>query len=142
MNVWLLLLSLLSGVVAGMGMGGGTLLIPVLTLLFGMGQHAAQGMNLLVFIPCAIVSLVIHIKNKYVNFKVGVWLLTIGLIGSVAASFLAIETKSDVLQKLFGGFLVLVGIRQMIMVFVNKKRVQTQTNKQVTMRVFTTKMFK
>lgn len=142
MNVWLLVLSLLSGVVAGMGMGGGTLLIPVLTLLFGMGQHAAQGMNLLVFIPCAIVSLVIHIKNKYVNFKVGIWLLAIGLLGSVAASFLAVETKSDVLQKLFGGFLVLVGIWQIIMVFVNKKRVQTQTDNQLTLRVFTTKMFK
>ena len=56
-----IVVGLVSGIVAGMGMGGGTLLIPMLTIILSVNQKLAQGINLLAFIPMAIVSLFIHI---------------------------------------------------------------------------------
>ena len=60
--LWYILSGLCAGVAAGMGMGGGTLLIPVLTLALGLPQHAAQGVNVLAFLPAAVAALVIHAK--------------------------------------------------------------------------------
>ena len=57
----------MSGVLGGLGMGGGTILIPLLTIFFDVEQQQAQAINLVAFIPMAIVSLIIHIKNKRVR---------------------------------------------------------------------------
>ena len=65
--LWLFLAGLVSGIVGGMGMGGGTLLIPILTIFLSFKQKSAQAINLLVFIPMSLVALVIHIKNKFVK---------------------------------------------------------------------------
>ena len=54
----------LAGILGGMGMGGGTLLIPILTIFLGFKQKNAQAINLLVFIPMSLFALIIHIKNK------------------------------------------------------------------------------
>lgn len=142
MEILLVVLACFSGIVAGMGMGGGTFLIPVLTIIFSYAQHTAQGINLLVFIPCAIVSLIIHIKNGFVNFKVGVWLILIGLLGSIPASFLALQTQSELLKKLFGGFLVLIGIYQTICAICIVKKCKKPKNKRVNIRLYSSKMFK
>ena len=56
-----------AGIIGGMGMGGGTLLIPILTIFLSFEQKNAQAINLLVFIPMAIVALIIHFKNLKVN---------------------------------------------------------------------------
>lgn len=112
--LWFVLAGIVSGVVAGMGMGGGTLLIPVLIIFFNIAQQQAQGINLLAFIPCAIVSLIIHIKNKLVNFKIGLPILFTGIIASVFASVLAVNTNSKLLQIMFGVFLLVVGVYQAI----------------------------
>ena len=55
--------SALGGIIGGMGMGGGTLLIPLLTLAAGVEQHLAQAINLMSFVPMSIVALIIHKKN-------------------------------------------------------------------------------
>ena len=52
-----------SGVLGGMGMGGGTVLIPALTVLFGVEQHVAQATNLIAFLPMAAFSLKVHKEN-------------------------------------------------------------------------------
>ena len=59
-----------SGIIGGMGIGGGAILIPVLTVLLGIGQKQAQCANLIYFIPTAIAALSVHIKKKSVDFKV------------------------------------------------------------------------
>lgn len=109
-----------------MGMGGGTLLIPILTIFFHFNQQLAQGINLLAFLPCALVSLIIHCKNKLVNFKIGLPILITGVITSVLESLLATKINSELLKKLFGGFLLLIGIFQLIssiiIFFKNKKQ--------------------
>lgn len=66
--MWKIVLLVVSGVAAGvlggMGMGGGTILIPILTIFFSVEQKSAQAINLVAFIPMAIISLVIHIKTS------------------------------------------------------------------------------
>ena len=73
------IISIISGVVAGMGMGGGTLLIPALTLIMDVPQNIAQGINLLVFVPCAIVVCIIYTKSKLINYKKS-WLICLSAV--------------------------------------------------------------
>ena len=83
------LIGLCSGIISGMGIGGGTILIPALAILLSVGQHDAQGVNLLYFIPTALVSLGIHIKNRSVNFKIALPIIISGLLGAVGGAVLA-----------------------------------------------------
>ena len=120
-----LLLGLVSGIVAGMGMGGGTLLIPLITTILNIEQKTAQGINLISFIPMAIVSIIIHIKNKLVNFKVGVPIVMSGIIVSLISSILVNKLNNSILRKVFGIFLLLIGIYQLICVahmIINKNK--------------------
>ncbi len=110
--IWYVVAGIVSGVVAGMGMGGGTLLIPILTIFFSVAQATAQGINLFAFLPCAVVSLIIHIKNKLVDFKVGLLIIASGLISSILGSILAVNTTNKTLKILFGIFLLLIGVYQ------------------------------
>ena len=65
-----LIFGILSGVIGGMGMGGGTLLIPLLTIFCGISQIVAQMYNLLAFLPMSIIAIFIHYKNKlFANFN-------------------------------------------------------------------------
>ncbi len=128
--VWFILAGLISGVVGGMGMGGGTLLIPILTIFLGVEQHLAQGLNLLVFIPMSVVALIIHFKNKLVNFKVGIPIMLSGIIASIGGSLLALNISNKILQKCFGGFLLLVGVWQIIQTIILIKNKKKQPKKQ------------
>lgn len=116
MEIFFIILgSVLSGVVAGMGMGGGTILIPVLTIFFSFPQKLAQGTNLFVFLPTAIVSLYVHIKNKLVEIKSAITIIISGVIASAVASIMANKIDNASLQFYFGIFLLLVGIYQIVM---------------------------
>ena len=117
---------LVSGVIAGMGMGGGTLLIPILTIFLSVEQHMAQGINLLVFLPMALATLIIHCKNGLVDFKVGIPIMISGVVASIGGSLLTMKLSSELLKKLFGIFLLLVGIWQVITVFLPQKQKKTQ----------------
>lgn len=119
MIVLLIIAGIISGIIAGMGMGGGTLLIPILTIFFKFKQQLAQGINLLAFLPCSIVSLIIHCKNKLVNFKIGIPIIITGVVASVGGSILAMNIESKLLKKLFGGFLLIIGIIQLVLVIKN-----------------------
>ena len=110
--IWLGIAGLISGIFGGMGMGGGTLLIPILTIFLGFAQKSAQAINLLVFIPMAIVSLIIHIKNKLVDFRVGIPVMLSGIIFSIGGSIITNLINNDIMRKIFGVFLLIVGIYQ------------------------------
>lgn len=119
--VWFGLAGVVSGIIAGMGMGGGTLLIPILSIFLGVEQRNAQGINLIVFVPMSIVALIIHCKNKLVDFKVGIPIMLSGIVSSVGGSLLAMGITNGLLKKLFGGFLLLVGVWQIVTIFIPKK---------------------
>ena len=108
------LVGVCSGIVSGMGMGGGTIFIPLSSIILGLEQKQAQGVNLISFIPTAIVALVIHIKNHLVNFKVGIVVICAGIITSVCSAIFANNIDNITLKKAFGVFLLMVGICQAI----------------------------
>lgn len=101
-----------AGVLGGMGMGGGTILIPLLTIFFNVGQKEAQAINLVAFIPMAIVSLAIHIKNKRVKKEGLLWIIVPAVLTSVGGGFVAQAVNGEVLKRIFGGFLLLLSVVQ------------------------------
>jgi len=70
----------------------------------------------------ALVSLIIHIKNKLVDFKVGLPIICTGVVFSIGGSLLVSKFSNDVLRKIFGIFLLLVGLNQALQTFITYKR--------------------
>ena len=120
--IYLVFAGVISGIVGGMGMGGGTLLIPILTIFLGFDQKASQGINLLVFIPMSIVALIVHIKNKLVDFKVGIPIVLSGIVFSIMGSMLANSLEDNFLRRIFGVFLLLVGFYQASVTIIGLKK--------------------
>ena len=114
MNIFILItIGLAGGIFGGLGMGGGTLLIPLLVTTAGISQHGAQMINLVAFVPMAIIALVIHCKNGLVKFK---YLLTISLPATafaVLATFLVRNIEPLSLKRYFGAFLIVLGVYQL-----------------------------
>ena len=115
------LFGIISGVLGGMGMGGGTLLIPLLTLLGGLSQIESQGINLISFSLMAIIVLIIHAKNKLINFKIAIPIILVGIVFSFLGSILANSINFVILRTLFGVFLLTLGLFQGASVIMNKK---------------------
>lgn len=114
MIFWEIIAGIIGGIVAGMGMGGGTLTIPILTIFLKYEQLRAQGVNLVAFLPMSVVALGIHIKNKLVDFK-STWLLAVvGCIFSLGGANVANHISNSILKKLFAIFLIALGIWQFI----------------------------
>ena len=110
----LIIIGVIGGVIGGMGMGGGTLLIPLLTIFVGVEQHSAQALNLLAFIPMSVVAIAIHIKNKLIDFKQVLPTAIPAVAAGVGSSVLSKLTGARALSRWFGLFLVALGIYQLI----------------------------
>ena len=110
--IWLILTGAIGGIFGGMGMGGGTVLIPMLGIFFGMDQHLAQAVNLIAFVPMAIFAIIIHFKNGLVETS-GLWkIILAGLFSCVLGCFAARYLQAEVLRRVFGGFLTILSIIQ------------------------------
>lgn len=107
--MWYLLAGLLFGVLGGMGMGGGIILIPVLTWFLGAAQQEAQGLNLLCFLPMSALALAMHLYKKQVNIPLALSLAMGGLAGAFLGAHLAAGLEIGLLRRLFGGFLLGLG---------------------------------
>ena len=107
------LTGLLTGILSGFGIGGGSLLLLYLTLIAGMGQVQAGGINLLYFMACAPAALYAHIRNGLVEGRVVVWCAGAGVVTAVAASLLASHMDTSWLRRGFGLFLLYVGWREL-----------------------------
>ncbi|MBO4262524.1 MAG: sulfite exporter TauE/SafE family protein [Clostridia bacterium] len=108
--VFLAILGLCGGVFGGMGMGGGTILIPLLTVFGGVSQTEAQAANLVAFVPMASVALVIHFRKGLIEKEGLAALVFPAFITSIAGSFVAFAVGGDVLKKLFGAFLCVLAL--------------------------------
>ncbi|MCL2753215.1 MAG: sulfite exporter TauE/SafE family protein [Defluviitaleaceae bacterium] len=114
MSIFLLIfVGVVAGVLSGLGIGGGVILIPALTMFFAQSQHAAQNINLLYFIPTAIFALIIHAKNRKIETKILPMMIVGGIIGAVAGSIIALNMQGDVLRKIFAGFLLVMGVAEL-----------------------------
>jgi len=108
------IIGFLSGILSGMGAGGGMLLIPAARLFLGTGQKTAQSLNLFCFIPAALCALFIHLKNKKVKIATAAGIIISGIPFSLLGAYLSTNMSPGLLSKLFGGFILIFGIREII----------------------------
>lgn len=114
----LIVIGFLSGIISGMGIGGGAILIPSLVLFMGVPQIEAQGINLVVFIPIGLVALLTHRKEGNIDHRYNKMIIIGGIVGGVIGSIIAFRIKQDNLRRYFGFFLLLIGIYE----FFKKKK--------------------
>lgn len=116
MREWILPLAVgaVTGVLSGFGVGGGTLLLVYMTAFAGVEQRLAQGINLLYFLPAGLLALPAHVKNGYIEKPVLVPAIAAGLVCAAAAAWAATAIDVVLLKKLFGAFLIAVGVRELI----------------------------
>ena len=86
-------------------MGGGTVLIPLLTIFCGVPQHMAQSVNLVSFLPMSILSLRVHAKNGLLDAKGAVWMMIPATIVSAVGAMLVQGVAQSALRVGFGLFL-------------------------------------
>ncbi len=115
-----ILFGLISGVFGGLGMGGGTILIPLLTIFLGMDQKLCQGINLISFLVMALFSLIIHYKHGFIETKGIIFIEMGGIVFSIIGALLASISPTLLLRKAFGIFLCVLAIIQSISIFKNK----------------------
>lgn len=108
------IIGFLSGIAGGMGIGGGTVLIPFLIFFTEAAQHEAQGVNLVTFIPTALAAVIVHIKNKHIQLKTAFQLIIAGITGAILGSYLASIISAQLLKKMFGVFLLIMGLYELI----------------------------
>ncbi len=109
----LVLIGLISGIISGMGIGGGVILIPSLVLLQDVKQITAQGINLFVFIPVSIIALITHKKEGNLEGKNNKWIIIGGVIGASLGAIVANWIEEDKLRTYFGIFLFFIGVYEL-----------------------------
>ena len=128
------LIGLISGIVSGTGMGGGTVLILLLTIIMGTEQHIAQATNLVFFIPTSISAIIANWKDKLVDKKVALWVSISGIIGAIIGAVISNQTDVEHLKKYFGIFLAIIAIFEIYSYFkqyiFNRKRENNSIRKQ------------
>ena len=105
-----LIFGIISGIVAALGMGGGTILILLLSLFTELKQHLIQGTNLIVFIPTSITAIYMNVKHKTIDYKLSTIFIIFGIIGAIVGSLLSFKFESQTLKKNFGIFLIFISI--------------------------------
>lgn len=111
------LIGIVAGIVSGTGMGGGTILIFLLSFLLGIEQHVAQATNLIFFIPTAIVAIIVNLKNKNIDVKLAILISIFGVLGAIIGANISIHIEVGILKKCFGIFLGMIAIYEIYSMF-------------------------
>ena len=109
---FIIIIGTILGILSGMGVGGGSLLILWLTLVLGMEHSMARTINLLFFIPSAIVSTFFRWRQGTLNKQVVLPAIIGGCISAALFSWIGKHTDVAVLQKLFGILLLFTGLTE------------------------------
>ena len=120
-----ILIGFVSGIFSGLGMGGGTILILLLSIFQNLNQHIAQATNLIFFIPTAIATIVMGIKNNTIYIKVTIPIIIFGIIGAAIGAFIGTKMNVNLLKKLFGIFLLIIATYEIYLwykVYKNKNK--------------------
>ena len=111
MTEWLVPLAcgLGAGILSAWGVGGGTILLLVMTLLLDVDQRTAQAINLLFFLPTAATALVCHARNGCLDKPVLRSAIPWAVVAAVAGAWIATAVDPELLRKPFGVYLLLSG---------------------------------
>ena len=108
-----MIVGFLSGVIASMGLGGGFVLLIWLTLFQELPQRTAQGINLLFFLPVALISVIMHLRSGLIDKKLVLSLIPGGIIGAVLGTLGSQAVGNELLRKLYALFLLAFGLREL-----------------------------
>lgn len=106
---------LVCGVLSGFGIGGGSLLMVWLTAVLSFEQKTAQGINLLYFLPTAAAALIFHARNRVIEWKAVLPAALCGCVTAILGALLSARLEMSLLRRLFGGFLILVGLSEVFL---------------------------
>ena len=112
--IWPLIVGAATGVLSGFGVGGGTLLLVYMTAFAGVEQRLAQGINLLYFLPAGLMALPAHVKNGFVEKPALLPAIGAGLACAALSAWAATAVDVALLKKCFGGFLIVVGLMELL----------------------------
>ena len=97
------------------GVGGGILMVPFIVLVLGESQHLAEGTSLLVIVPTALVGALAHWRNRFVSLRDAALLAVGGMAGVYLGASIALEISPVRLQVVFGIFVAVMGVRNMVL---------------------------
>ena len=122
----------ISGTVTGLGMGGGTILILLLSLFMNLDQHIAQATNLIFFIPTSLAAIFVNLKHKNINFNIAIIISIFGVIGAIIGAKISDNIQSENLRKYFAIFILIIALHE-IYKFYNeyRKKEKTHNNKEI-----------
>jgi uncharacterized membrane protein YfcA len=113
-SLWLIVpISILLGFLSGLGTGGGSLLILFLTLGLNMAPTEARTINLLFFLPAALIACLFRRKQNKLDFKKVLPAIITGCIFAGIFYFISTVIDTAILKKLFGGLLLFTGVREL-----------------------------
>lgn len=106
------LVGLGAGLTSGLfGVGGGIVIVPALMILWGIEAHKAIGVSLAVILPTAAVGMWRHWQAGNVDFRLALLLVMGSVVGGYIGAGLATQLPADTLKRIFGGFLILIGLK-------------------------------
>ena len=112
-NIFSIFVGAALGILAGLGVGGGSLLMLWLTMVLGIDHMDARTINLLFFLPCALTATLIRSRQGVIRLKELLPAIIAGCITTVAGTFLSNQMQLEWIKKLFGGLLIVTGIREL-----------------------------
>ena len=102
------------GFLSGLGIGGGSLLILWLTLVQNASPAEARAINLLFFLPCALIAAVFRWKQGNLPVKKIMPAVLTGCAAALCFSLMGTNMDVTILKKLFGGLLIVTGLREIL----------------------------
>lgn len=124
-----IIFGIIAGSFSGAGMGGGIILIFLLTFISGIEHHIAQAINLIFFIPTSIVAIIINATNKNIDFKLAIVISIFGILGAVIGVSLSIHSDVNSIRKFFGLFLLIISMHEIYIIIKENKIVKIRNNK-------------
>lgn len=109
----ILIVGTVLGFLTGLGIGGGSLLILWLTMVLGVDPVTARGINLLFFIPSAVIACIFKWKQGSLKPKSVLPAILAGCTAAAVFSWLSTVLDVEILKKMFGGVLIAAGLREL-----------------------------
>ena len=107
-----ILIGAFSGIFSGIGMGGGTVLIFLLSIFLNLEQHIAQATNLIYFVPTAISAIIVNYREKNIDTKLARFISIFGIIGATIGATISVNTDVQNLRKIYGIFLAIIAVHE------------------------------
>lgn len=126
-----ILFGLIAGIISSLGMGGGTILILLLSIFLKLDQHIAQATNLIFFVPTSVSAIIMNIKNKKINWKISKDIIIYGIIGALIGSYISNYLPNENLKKVFGTFLLFIAIFQIYEIYSSYTKNKKANNKNI-----------